>query len=436
MVSGPSDGLGDARKHRRALAASQHQWVGRSSELGFADHGKHVLDVAWLAEGPGAGAELDLGDDSRPTQWVLDLENEARRLSICETGAVLLWDVGNQRWRARSLGCNCRLCPVCSRVRAARACGRWRAVLEAAAADGAVLRHWTLTQPVIMAPGGLVTPAEARRGYWVGAVAADGVRARAVGGEGLGSGYRRLRGALTALRENAATRDIVRAAFGGLLVGCEWTGRDPGTGIPRWHVHAHLLGCTPAGVHVDEQAVLRAWCKLTGGSMRAQHVRLVDATDEKSIGKAIAEVLKYPFKPAGLTSAQRIETLAWMRGMHPHHISGAWSPLSKARKEDPCWSRWLEARPETPEYLRLHHIPDVPGAVPELWTGSPAEGLATWAVRRAGSKTVDNPEEQGWRVWEADAAGYAALLGDDPELGGVVPELEPGSDLDEDWFRT
>lgn len=392
-----------------------HCWVGETT-AGLFDGGRHALESAWLAEGEGVGAELRLDEDTRAQPWRLDLEREARRLSVCESGAVLLWDVEGKRWKPCAMGCGSKLCPVCTRTRAARACARWRGVLDAASADGAVLRHWTLTQPALAEPGGLVTARELTRG-WTGTLAADGVQARAVGGEGLGRAYRRLRETLTAVRDGRRTRARWKEGLGAHLVGCEWTGRGRG-GVPRWHAHVHILGCTEAGVEVDVDGMLLDWVLLTGGAVKAQHVRIVDPS-------AVVEVLKYPFKPAHLTSAQRIETLAYMRGMHPHHPSGAWNRQARASREPP-WSTWLDARPDPTEYLRLHHLSEAQGASPELWTGKPSEGLTRFAVRYRGR----------WRTWEADAAAYASLLGDDPASGGVVPAAEPGSDFGEDWFTT
>lgn len=407
-------GLREARRHRNALAGSLHYWVGRSVEPLFTDTPKHVLESAWLSEGEGAGAELLLGADARDVPWALDLEREATRLSVCESGAILLRDVSKGQWRAKTLGCNSRLCPVCGRTRAARACGRWRMVLEAAVADGCVCRHWTLTQPVDMAPGGLITAPEQRKG-WTGTLAADGVVARAVGGEGLLEGYRRLRRFLTSVREGRGTRNRWRE-LGGVLMGLEWTGKDPDTGAPRWHVHCHMLTCTPPGVDIDEDSVISDWIAVTGGSRRANVVRIVTAD-------RVVEVLKYPFKPAHLSSAQRIETLAAMRGMHPHQLGGAWSRLSRAYREDERWSRWLDARADPPKYLRLHYQED---GERRLWCGTPSQGRTLFCV-------LDGADpEHPWRHWYEDAAVYAAYL-EDAHRG--APDLEPGSDTMEGWFE-
>lgn len=279
-------------------------------------------------------------------------------------------------------------------------------------ADGASLRHWTFTQRCEAPPGGLILAHEAEQG-WSGTVAAPGVLGRATGGESLLSAYGRIRGTLTAVRDDRGCRDVVKQAFGGFLVGVEWTGRARWGGVPRWHAHIHGMGCTPRGVVVDEKAVRRAWCRRSGGAMSAQHVREVDPDK-------VAEVLKYPFKPSHLSSAERIESLSSMRGVHPHHVSGAWHHASRARKSDPCWDRWLEARPPEKGFPPLHWV-EHEGDTPQMWRGNPKQGIHLFAL-----KSPDGT----WRYWLASAETYAKMadvvMDDDPE---------PGADESEDWFR-
>lgn len=412
-----ADGAGQARKHRAALVAAMAHWRGTSEEDPYPELGSgyKALRSAILASGEGVGAVLDLVDDARPQVWRLDLDHEARRLSGCETAGVILH--GPNGWRGQRCGCGSRLCPVCARARSARMVGRWRPVLEAAAADGAVLRHVTLTQPAVVADGGLVTPHEARRYGWTGTVAAEGAVARAVGGEGLGQSYDRLRLGLRKIRKNDATAATWRAFLGGYILGCEWTGRGPG-GVPRWHVHAHVLTCTPSGRDVDVPARLVEWARKMRGSPRAQHCREVEPD-------AVIEVLKYPFKPAALTSAQRIETLAYMRGLHPHQVAGSWHSASHDHRQEP-WSRWLAARPDPPRYRRLHWIADPSSSdlgtrEPQVWRGVPDTGRRTFALRR---------DDGTFYTFEADAERFVRLLATvDPDF---EPTLEPGSDLEED----
>lgn len=419
MISAESDALKSARTHRRSLAVAFRSWVG-SSNLDMIKQdgsrydvdGPQNLDRAWLAEGPGAGAELRL--EARPQPWKLDLEDTARRLLLCETGGVVLWDVAGGKWCGRVLGCGVRVCPVCARARAARAAVRWRAVLEAAAADGAVFRHLTLTQRADAAPGGLVTTHELRRG-WRGTLARPDLEgAKPTGGESLGGSYRRLRGALRAVRQGRATRERWRLGLGAYLVGCEWTGRGPG-GVPRWHVHAHILTCHPRGeAPSSANPLLEDWARAVDGSPRAQHARDCEAD-------ALAEVLKYPFKPAHLTSAMRIETLAYARGLHPHHVGGAWHATAKAHHEKP-WATWLAARPPRTPFRRLHLLRDELDT-PTVYTGQVTEGPQRWALQDGSG---------GWRTWTARAEPFAELLGRTP--GAELPE--PGSDEGEELFRS
>lgn len=416
MESPERDPLRDARTHRRSLATAFRFWAGRSNldvlalDQGIAreyEADDHVLNRAWLAEGEGAGAELRV--DGRPQPWSLDLARVASRLSACEGAGCLLWDETDRKYLPRTLGCGLRLCPVCERGRAARAAARWRAVLECAAGDGAELHHITLTQRASAEPGGLVTGPELRRG-WRGTLAADGVVARPTAGESLGAAYERLRGTLREARQGRATRKLWAGALGGYILGTEWTGRGPG-GIPRWHVHAHILTCNPRGEGLPPDLIVRDWCKRTGASARAQHVRQCEPD-------SVIEVIKYPFKPAHLTSAQRIETLAYARGMHPHQVGGGWHGRSRASRSPP-WSRWLAARPPDRTFRRLHYLPD-DAPEPRLYTGQVTEGEITWAVRRPTAP-------DGWARFTGRAEWAAELLGKRP--GSEWPE--PGSDLDE-----
>lgn len=414
-MSAEQRGLRDARRHRRALVSALLHWNGSSDDdPDPVSDDRRRLRGAELRTGEGRGAILDLYDDSRATQWRLDLQREAQRIAGCEAARVLLC-APDGAFRPMTCGCKSRLCPVCARPRAARAVARWLPVLEAAAADGAELRHTTLTQPAIVGDGGLVTPIEARRYGWRGTVAADGVVARAVGGEGLGESYVRLRDALTEVRKNGSTREAWRATLGGYVLGCEWTGRSP-EGVPRWHVHVHLLTVTPQAIPqrlVDRR--LAEWARHVGGSPKAQHSR-VCAPDK------LTEVLKYPFKISNLTSAQRIEVLAYMRGMHPHQAAGSWHASSRDHCRPP-WAGWLAARPDPPRYRRVHYIPrrrdpegrDVPGE-PEVYRGTPDRGEETFALPSTAGR---------WETWRADAAVYAAMLRGEPD----GPELE-GDDGD------
>lgn len=430
-------GLQDARRHRRALAGAAAFWTGESVQL---ESGQHVLG---LAEERTTGVQVAL--DARPTRWRLDLATVARRLALCERSSALRRRPDGS-WEPVALGCGVRLCPVCARARAARTAVRWRPVLDAAIADGAEVRHWTLTHRTDTAPGGVVLPHERDRYRWAGEgdardlpwvdLGADLVTGepvwgppvgQAVGGESLLSAYDRLRGRVRRLREDRGSRVLVRDAWQASILGVEWTGREPRTGVPRWHAHAHVLTVSrralPASV---VQAVIRAWQGKRGrgeAGDRSQRSRVVQAD-------GVAEVLKYPFKPAGLTSAQRIEVLAAVRGVKPHQVGGAWHGRSALHRERP-WADWLAQRPEPEARPRLHLVPRRPdepiGQVatgdPVLWTGQvdtdEAEVPHTWAVRDSGA----------WVRWVAPAAEYLRALGA-PTSDLDLPE--PGSDEEED----
>lgn len=393
----------------------------------------------WLlhaAEETRTGTVLDL--DARPVQWPIDLERIADRLSLCERGACLRRRADG-RWEPVLLGCQVRLCPVCARLRAARTAARWRPVLDAAVADGAELRHWTLTHRAESAPGGVVTAQEVDRWGWDKAgdmrtlewvdLGDDSFlpgSGKAVGGESLRSAYDRLRGRLRSVRQDRATREATKTAWPAYLLGVEWTGREPRTGVPRWHAHAHVLTVSERPLSAaDVRAVLDGWRSRGGrgaASDRSQRSRVVDAS-------GVAEVLKYPFKPAHLTQAQRIEVLASARGQKPHQVGGAFHSTAKASKTNP-WRRWLDARIEVESRPRLYLVPRGPSEVvgelaqgePVLFTGQidvdAAEALHTWAVKVDGA----------WLRWLAPAALFLRAIGA-PASDSELPE--PGSDEDE-----
>lgn len=438
-----SAAMHEARTHRRALARAAHGWTGEAIpvedlpgdyQAQIAERtGRSAGKALVTAEERTSGVVIEL--DCRPTRWSLDLADVARRLSVCESGRALRRRPTGD-WECVTLGCGVRLCPVCARLRAARTAARWRPVLEAAIDDGAELRHWTLTHRTETAPGGVVTPIEVDRYRWHagGDVrAADWVECPdgewrppvsvAVGGESLRSAYDRLRGRVRKLREDRGSRAIVRTAWSASILGVEWTGREPRTGVPRWHAHAHVLTVSRRPLEsVEVRAVLAAWQGKRGRGLagdRSQRSRIIAAD-------GIAEVLKYPFKPGALTGAQRVEVLAAARGQKPHQVGGAFHAQSALHTEEP-WSKWLACRPEPEWRPRLHLVPRLPdermGAVaagaPVLFTGQvdtdDAAAPHTWAIRRDGE----------WERWVGPAAPYLRAIGA-PSDESELPE--PGDD--------
>lgn len=346
--------------------------------------------------------------------------------------------------RAYPLTCTSRICPLCARFRANRAYRHWSAVHEAAASDGAGLYHVTLTQRTAKpAPPGLVTPHEWARG-WRGTLATPTTVARTTEGEGLGTAYRRFMDAFRDVRQDRSSRELWDGV--GILRGIEYTGRDGPcrktgprarkdcqlgvcghTNHPRWHVHGHFLLTVPAPLRRHLDRIVTAWCRRSGALPSGQ-------LWEECAPEKVREVLKYPFKPASLTMAQRIETLAYARGSKPHHAAGAWDPRAKARRTDDRWNRWLAARPVPESYQRLHLIPydntRESYGEPELYRGQVTEGVHRW--------TWDPRTDE---TFTADARPFAAAaqrpIGDYPEPGAVSGlgddrfEREPGDDSDD-----
>lgn len=407
-----------ARETRARIADALAGWESRCD----LDHrGRYVLTAAARLADDGEPWALDVADGAalrRP----LDLARVGERIASCGRVGLVARDRSTGRVRRVPIGCGLRLCPVCLRARGARTLARWAPVIEAAAADGAVWHHVTLTQRADVRPGGAVLREEAGRG-WRGARPAGGASLRAVGGESLGSAYQRLRDSFAAVRQNRATRDAFFAGLGGYVAGFEATGRAARGGTPRWHVHAHILTCHPAGVTSAEvEAVASSWCRYGGKARSAQHIRRVEGFH------GTVEVLKYPLKISDLTAAQLVEALAVWSGARLHQRGGAWYAHPRRPIPDP-WRSWLacmaprgstsdvlhvwrSARPDPPDQLAD------PRASPVLFIGEDT-GVRCFSWGPKGERFL------------ADAATWATIAASDLPLVEPAGDGEPG-DLDDE----
>lgn len=391
------------------------------------DAGRRTLRGATL-EGGGTVAV-----DGREMGWPVDVGLEARRIAGCESSAILV-ETAPDQWKPVPMTCGSRLCPVDHRVRAGRASAGWRAVLEAAAADGALLIHMTLTQPLHALAGSAVLPHE--RGRWEGVTpTADATEwLPAVAGESMLASYGRWRDHWRRSRNQGSRRDRWKASLGGYIYGIEWTLRSGRRGAPdrqepRWHCHGHVLCTIPRGPAQDEwrrsldghgsarrgyePRLVEDWCAASyrhaASSPRAQDWREVDPAK-------VHEVLKYPVKLGEMTVAAIVEVYGALRGLRAHHIGGPWHSASQSRWAEP-WATWLS------------HRPDVRARVLEIWrregieagwhlyTGQPEQGPARLSIR-TGVDADGTPRRDVWD--EPDMRRWSSIL-----RGAVVLDAEP-----------
>ena len=314
-------------------------------------------------------------EDARevPVSWPLSPRKLAGKLAVCARS----WATFGTASGASSapIRCGAPLCPRCLGAEAGARVRAWFPVVEALRSSGCTVAHLTCTQPASLPgePGATRRPVVLRSGYELarfgpGLRAAGGRLAvregAAVPGPGLGG---RIAALGEAWRGLTNTNKQARAWWSGSVVGCllgrEWTASrelGPGNHWLRWHVHQHALIVLRPGVEVawvrrGDRTVadargwwadfLRFWADhMPGSDPAGQHLARVDDT-----GSALVEVLKYPFKPIGLTQAQALETITATAGLHHHQVSGCWHGRSAigraARGQDP--GRALDADEET-----------------------------------------------------------------------------------------
>lgn len=278
---------------------------------------------------------------ARPVRsdWWTPCDEQADRLGTC-----------HEAWLAGSTGalpvsCRQAMCPACAAARAGRYVRRWMPVVDELVTDGHPVVLVTLTRPwsrragpVVLSKGdrvGLTRAARAwltkrrvRRRVAVEVDAEAGPVGASSSSEPLAVCLDELRGAWRSVRNGTRSRAWWAQTTRGYVTGIEWTGSactlEPGSRVcrvvPRWHAHLHALVILAPGTSIDawREELLERWCELVpGADRRAQDVRPCDGR------KGLAEVMKYPFKPASLTDAQVIEAWTTSRGLHLHQAGGA-----------------------------------------------------------------------------------------------------------------
>ena len=304
--------------------------------------GRVVLDTWALG-----GKRLDVpGARAVPAEWTSDPADWSSRLRGCSRR----WAVGAEH-HLRPVGCGLgSLCPSCRATRAGSRIRRGAAVLSELALNGITLALLTLTQP--QGPAGaapvVLLPRELDW-WWAPTVATR--RGVATTGAPLHAELDRLRSSWRMLRHDYRPgrswwTEHVEAAW----YGVEWTTgigiegpllpKQRGLNLPRYHVHLHAVVALAADKgwtwredgEVDPScapwlALVDLWARCSPGARpSAQDLRRVEGED---VAGAVAEVLKYPFKPTASTAAGVLDGVAVARGLHPHQVCGAWHGQSR-----------------------------------------------------------------------------------------------------------
>lgn len=237
--------------------------------------------------------------------WLADPSRTAKAMRNCGR-AYGVHRYSDGTWGAHPYGCGCPACPACSRSKAAASADYWATVIgKLVSGLGCELRHLTLTQ-------------------------------RTNPGETLGEALERLGAAWALLRDSRRTREDWNDHALGYMLGTEWTARHPGNGARRWHAHLHVLAvCWPGMGDGLEQLVIPRWCEVADAHHRAQHVSNVD------LGRALREVLKYPFKPLELDDEALCEVIVTTKGTRPKRSGGG---LHGASRIGQCAAVYLGTR--------------------------------------------------------------------------------------------
>jgi len=250
-----------------------------------------------------------------------DLVRRARALDACCTiWGILVNRLNPEKSRPIPLNrCRDRLCPSCSRARAARLAGVVSPLLQEVHARGGTPKFLTLTQ-----------------------------RSRA--GESSERSLYRLNKSFTKFRQRCSWKKKVRS----YVAARELTfNRKRGT----WHGHLHLVMDADWW---DQAEIAKEWEKVTGDS-RIVDIRAAHAGTER-------ELLKYMVKAADLPPAQLRECADSLRGVREVSAGGAW--YGKVRPED------LEREPGEDSETEIWTFP-------ELFDLLPARDLLALKVRRA-----------------------------------------------------
>lgn len=366
--------------------------IGQDEHRGYTETGIERRAVTQLAVNREYGSELLAIPTARGLRrdWLADPKHAAGTMRQCSKS----WGIirRGESLGAIPFGCGSALCPVCMHHKASKRVHKWAGLISGLVEEGYRVVHVTLTQPIDLGydvPVGFVGPLKLGTGRRSLLVGEDDATGAAVRGEPLGMALDRYRASLTGIRDSRARtgredsdREFWKRSVAGYIYGIEWTGGDESD--PRWHVHGHLLlvlrpsvrlawdwsgklltladlarrGHEPTGEEYAAASwwsgMVERWCRHSSGNEAAQHARVVadlsyggGASSADMVG-AVREVLKYPFKPGDLTTAQLGEVLVTAKGRRFHLPGGVFHGSSRVGKRVRSMLEYVEAGDNRP----------------------------------------------------------------------------------------
>jgi len=331
----------DADAHRRRLVDVLSRAAVADATI---EDGRATVHAVKLGDGL-MGRTVHVDGRELREDWAADPQRTARAMERCGMGGGI--HKTKDGWGAHAYGCTGPMCPSCMRRSAATRKARWLPVITWLAFHGCQVLHVTVTQRQELAKGAAVlTDDEAR--WYAHEQVRDGV---ATPGETLGGAIERVRAAWRLMKDGAESRAWWRRTVLADLSGVEWTGstrRADGRHL-RWHAHQHVLVVLRPGVRVEWEEddsgrwldagrcpwwsrFVGRWCEVADAGALGQRARVIGSEGPDELGRAVAEVLKYPFKPAHLTDAQVMEVLATTKGCRFHLPGGAFHQASRIGK--------------------------------------------------------------------------------------------------------
>ena len=292
-----------------------------------------------------------------PVKWGAYFPELAGHLATCRRGWVPQVRADGSTVEVPH-GCKSIVCPVCNHERRQ---DKIRAVLpevEALLRAGCSVVMATNTQrtrPGEPETASLAVTARERREHGLHPCQRPrGATVRPVAGETLGEAWDRLDRALDVHRRSSGQvpdgdgetyRERWRAEVLGEVIGYEVTGyagKAPrGRRVLRYHAHAHRLIVLAPWVDPETWAAFWSarWVEVADAGSSGQHHRVIADGRRPAelqlakVAHAIRQVLKYPGKLDTMTTAQRLDFYASMKGRRPYRVRGIFHGADRRRQE-------------------------------------------------------------------------------------------------------